>query len=76
MSVGGVAGSNVRFAKATGSLLIAGTGASLSCRRDENSRHVSQRKTSTASNKQSTIKPREGITAFAFHFPNRTAPEP
>src|SRR4029077_11254682 len=76
ISVGGVAGSNVRFAKATGCLLIVGTGASLSCCRDEKSRHARQPKRSTPSNTQSTIEPREGNTASAFHFPNTTAPEP
>src|SRR5258708_31908479 len=76
ISVGGVAGSKVRFAKALGCLLIVGTGASLSCRRDEKSRHVNQPKISTPSNTQITIKPREDNTASAFHSPNKTAPEP
>src|SRR5258708_37338469 len=74
--VGGVAGSNVRFAIATGCLLIVGTGASLCCRRDEKPRHVSQPKTSTPSNTQSTIEPRKGNSASAFHFPNKNVPEP
>src|SRR5690242_17151780 len=59
ISLGGVAGSNVWFAKATGCLLIVGTGASLSCRRDEKSRHARLPKTSTPSNTQSTRKPRK-----------------
>jgi hypothetical protein len=76
MSVGGAAGSNVRFAKATGYLMIVGTGASLSCCRGEKSRHMSHPKISIPSNTQSTIKPRKSNTASAFHFPNKTAPDP
>src|SRR5580704_16318256 len=72
ISVGGVAGSNVRFAKATGCLLIVGTGTSLGWRRDEKSRHVSQPKISTPSSTQSRIKPREGNTASAPIFRIRT----
>src|SRR5260370_36715820 len=37
ISLGGAAGSNVRFAKATGCLLIVGTAASLIWRRDDRS---------------------------------------
>src|SRR5467141_765964 len=74
--VGGVAGSNVRFVKATGCLLIVGRGASLSCRRDERSRHVSQPRIRTPNNTQSIIEPRESNSASAFHFPNKTEPEP
>src|SRR5947209_3881446 len=73
---GGVAGSNVRFAKATGFLVIVGTGASLSCHRDERSRHLNQPKISTHSNTQSIIERRESNTASAFDFPDKTAPEP
>ena len=76
ISAGGEAGSNVRFAKATGCLLMVATGACLSRRLDEKSRHVSQPKRSTPSNTQRTIKPREGNTASAFHFPNKTASKP
>src|ERR1700674_3005471 len=69
ISAGGVVGSTVRLAKATGCLLIAGTGGSLSCRRDEGSHHLSQPKISTPSNTQSTIKLREGNAASTFHCP-------
>src|SRR5712691_4982445 len=75
ISAGGAAGSNVRFAKAAGCLLIAGTESSLGCRLDERSRHLSQPKISNPSITQSKIKRRKGDTASAFHFPNKTALE-
>src|ERR1700704_1202629 len=75
ISAGGAAGSNVRFAKAAGCLLIVGTESSLGCRCDERSRHLSQPKISTPSNTPSKIKRRNENYASTFHFPNKTAPE-
>src|SRR6266478_2840797 len=72
ISAGGVSGSNVRLAKATGCLSIVGTGASPSGRRDEKPRHASQPRISTPSNTQNTIKLREGNTASVFHFAKKT----
>src|SRR5260370_42461560 len=76
ISLGGAAGSNVLFAKATGCLLIVGTEASLSWRRDERARHANQPRISAPSNTQSTIRPREDNTASSFHLPSKAVPEP
>src|SRR5260370_31021024 len=59
ISLGGAAGSNVRFAKATGCLLIAGTEASLSWRRDDRARHANQPTISAPSNTHITTRPRD-----------------
>src|SRR5712691_13045463 len=75
ISAGGAAGSNVRFAKATGCLLIVGAGVSPSCRSDDDFRHRNQPKISIPRNTQSTIKPRKGNIASAFYFANKTARE-
>src|SRR6266851_5094821 len=71
ISRSGAAGSNVRFAKATGCLLIVGTEAYLSWRRDERSRHANQPRINAPSNTQSTIRPREDNTASSFHLPSK-----
>src|SRR5260370_39221868 len=76
ISLGGAAGSNVLFAKATGCLLIVGTEASLSWRRDERSRHANQPRINAPSNTQSTIRPREDNTASSFHLPSKAVPGP
>src|SRR5260370_10788409 len=66
ISAGGATGSNVRFAKATGCLMIAGTAASVSWRRAEKSRQANQPKISAPNDTQSTSKPREGNFASVF----------
>ena len=73
---GGEAGSNVRLANATGCLVIAGTVASLSCRRDDESRHINQPKINIPSKTQRTSTRRMRNTASAFHFANKSAREP
>src|ERR1700738_5660690 len=71
ISAGGKAGSNVRFAKATGCFSMIGSGAGTAAcpsgRRDEKPRHASQPKRSTNSNTQNAIKPREDNNAYACH---------